>query len=265
MRGRHPFVYIILAGLALSSAHAEAPQDWQLGFQSAASPLMENIVSFHHFVLIIITAICLLVLALLICCVVLFNARANPHPSQTSHNPPLEVFWTLTPALILVIIAIPSLRILKQQTTIPEAHMTIKVTGQQWYWSYEYPDFGELAFDAILREDDANHPRLLSADEPLVIPENTVVRVQITSADVLHSWALPAMGVKMDAVPGRLNETWFKATRRGVYYGQCSELCGARHAFMPIELHVVSKTQFQHWISQTQTRLGFQPQETIQR
>ena len=257
MFGRLSFVLFIVAGLAPEVVRAEIPQDWQLGFQAAASPLMENIVSLHHFVLFIITAITVLVLGLLLCCMFLFNAKKNPKPSQTAHNPPLEVFWTVTPALILVVIAIPAIKILKQQTTIPKPQLTIKVTAQQWYWSYEYPDFGDLAFDAVLQEDAL--PRLLSTDEPLVVPKDAVVRVQVTSADVIHSWALPAMGVKIDAVPGRLNETWFKATRTGVYYGQCSELCGARHAFMPIELHVVSKPHFQQWVVNTQKRLGFAP------
>jgi len=222
----------------------------QLGLQQAATPVMEDLVSFHNFLLILITLIVLFVTALLAYVVIRFNAKSNPVPSKTTHNTLIEVAWTVIPILILVAIAIPSFRLLYKQLQIPEAELTVKATGYQWYWGYEYPDNGDIAFDSnMVPEADLNgRPRLLAADNPLVVPVDTTIRVIVTGADVIHAFAVPAFGVKIDAIPGRLNETWFKATRTGIFYGQCSELCGQAHAFMPIEVHVVSKEEFAQWL-----------------
>jgi cytochrome c oxidase subunit 2 len=228
------------------------PAPWQFGFQGAASPVMQDILDFHALVLPIITVIALFVLALLAVIVLRFNSRANPVPSRVTHNTGLEIAWTVLPILILVVIAIPSFRLLYKQQTIPASDLTIKATGSQWYWSYEYPDQGGLSFDAnMIAEGDLKpgQPRLLAVDNEVVVPINKVVRVQVTGADVIHAFAVPSFGIKVDAVPGRLNETWFKATREGVFYGQCSELCGTKHAFMPIAVRVVSEADFKSWVS----------------
>ena len=200
------------------------------------------------------TAITLVVLGLMVYVMLRFNAKANPEPSKTTHNTLVEVVWTVVPILILVIIAIPSFRLLYYQRVLPEADMTVKATGYQWYWGYEYPDHGGFAFDSLMLNDDerGDQPRLLATDTAMVVPVNTTVRVIVTGADVLHSWAMPAFGVKMDAVPGRLNETWFRAEQTGTYYGQCSELCGIRHAFMPIRVEVVEPEAFASWVVEAQ-------------
>ncbi|HWA02036.1 MAG TPA: cytochrome c oxidase subunit II [Rhizomicrobium sp.] len=227
------------------------PQDWGLGFQPAASPVMENIEDFHRMLLYIITAICLFVLILLVIVMLRFNQRANPVPSKVHHNTLLEVVWTVIPVVILVVIAIPSFRLLYLEAGVPKPDVTIKAIGKQWFWTYEYPA-AKFQFDSLgLSDADAkakNEPRLLGVDNAVVVPVNRVIAVQTTGADVIHSWALPQMGVKMDAVPGRINETWFKATKTGTYYGECSELCGARHAFMPIEVKVVSDAEYAAWL-----------------
>ena len=236
--------------------------NWQLGFQAAASPVMERIDGFHDFLLVVITCICVFVLALLAYCVVRFRESANPTPSTTSHNNVLEVVWIIIPILILAVIALPSLRLHYLEVEIPPADLTIKAIGHQWYWEYEYPDHGNFGFDALMVEDEdlqPGQPRLLATDAPVVVPVNATVRVLVTASDVLHSWAVPALGVKMDAVPGRLNETWFQANRTGIFYGQCSELCGVRHAFMPIEIHVVEQGDFERWIRQQQQQAGINP------
>lgn len=233
-----------------------------MGFQPAATEVMDDISWFNDFTLVIITVITLFVLALLAICIVRFNRKANPEPSKTTHNTMIEVVWTVAPILILVIIAVPSFRLLYKQLDIPEYDMTVKATGYQWYWGYEYVDEGmeDLTFDAIMLSDEDRKarmeadnltekqvPRLLATDYNLVVPVNKTVRVQVTAADVLHAFAMPAFGVKIDAVPGRLNETWFRARETGMYYGQCSELCGKDHAFMPIALQVVTEEQFDKW------------------
>lgn len=239
------------ASLGLGSvAFAAQPTPWQISFQEAAAPVMEQINSFNTFTLWIVTPIVLFVLALLIICAVRFNSKANPTPSKTTHNAMIEVAWTVVPVLILVVMAVPSFRLLYNQLEIPEAHMTIKATGYQWYWGYEYPDNDDIAFDSYMLQEDElgpDDPRLLAVDNEIVVPVGKVIRVQVTAADVLHSFAMPSMGLKMDAVPGRLNETWFEAEREGIYYGQCSELCGVLHAFMPIAIRVVSDEQFAQW------------------
>lgn len=254
----------IAAVLAASTAvpvFAGQPVDWQMGFQPAATSVMENIHAFHNFLLWIIAAICLFVLALLIIVMVRFNARVNPTPSKTTHNTLIEVVWTVVPVIILIVIAIPSFRLLYYEQTIPETEMTIKSTGHQWYWSYEYPD-EELAFDQIMLDGDdlearrqrtGDAPRLLASDNPIVIPVDTTVSLIVTASDVIHAWAIPAFGIKIDAIPGRLNEVWFRPEREGVYYGQCSELCGMGHAFMPIEVRVVSQEVYDEWLEAAQT------------
>jgi cytochrome c oxidase subunit 2 len=229
-----------------------APRPWEVGLQPAATPVMEDIHNFHAVVLPIVTVIALFVLVLLLVVIFRYNARANPVASQLTHHTGLEIAWTVVPILILVFIAVPSFRLLYFQQTIPQADMTIKATGSQWYWSYEYPDQGGISFDANMIPEDQikpGQPRLLAVDNEVVVPVNKVVRVQVTGADVIHSFAMPSFGIKIDAIPGRLNETWFKATREGVFYGQCSELCGTKHAYMPIAIRVVSDADFQSWVS----------------
>lgn len=254
------------AAAILSSAPAWAgmgqPSDWQINLQDAATPVMENIHSFNIFLLVIITAIVLFVMVLLAIVVVRFNEKANPVPSKTSHNTMIEVAWTVIPVLILVAIAIPSFRLLHQELNIPPADMTVKVTGHQWYWSYEYPDNGGFSFDSLMVADKdlkPGQPRLLAVDNEVVVPVNKTVRIQVTAGDVIHSFAVPSFGVKIDALPGRLNESWFKATKEGVYYGQCSELCGRDHAFMPIAVRVVSEAQFNQWLEQAKQRYSAAP------
>ena len=248
------------AGLAafsaagLASAVAAQPKDWQITFQEAASENMTMITDFNNFLLILMTAISVFVLGLMLYVMVRFSARANPEPSTTTHNTLVEVVWTVVPIVILVVIAIPSFRLLYFQRDIPEADMTVKAVGYQWYWGYEYPDHGDFAFDSLMLSDKerGDQPRLLATDTAMVVPVDTTVRVIVTAADVLHAFAMPAFGLKMDAVPGRLNETWFKAEKTGTYYGQCSELCGIRHAFMPIRIEVVSKADFALWVEEAQ-------------
>src|SRR4051812_42330043 len=231
-------------GAAFAELGQPAPWEWTL--QESASPVMDNITWFHNFLFVLITVITLFVLALLVVVVVKFNAKANPVPSRTTHNTLIEVAWTLIPVLILVGIAVPSFRLLFLQLDVPKADLTIKATGKQWYWSYAYPDNGKFEFDSLMAQD--KQPRLLGVDNEMVVPVNKVVRVQVTGADVIHAFALPAFGVKIDAIPGRLNETWFKATKTGMFYGQCSELCGKDHAFMPIAIRVVSDQEFASWV-----------------
>jgi len=248
--------FSIIIGIFLlgSSAFAEVglSENWQLSFQEPATDLMSDIISFHSYILMpIITGISILVLFLLLYIAFRFNSSRNQTASNTTHNTLVEVLWTVIPVILLIIIAIPSFRLLYVSETIPKADLTIKAIGNQWYWSYEYPDYGDIAFDAnMLNDDELSDPklRLLETDTQIVVPVNKVVKLQITSNDVLHAWTIPAFGVKMDAVPGRLNETWFKANREGVFYGQCSELCGPKHAFMPINVNVVSEEEFEDWI-----------------
>jgi cytochrome c oxidase subunit 2 len=246
-----------VAGMALvtsTAAFAELgqPAPWEFKLQQAGSPVMEHIEWFHNILLVIITLITLFVLGLLIAVIVKFNSRANPVPSRTTHNTLIEVAWTLIPVLILVGIAVPSFRLLFLELDIPKADLTIKATGKQWYWTYTYPDNGKLEFDSLLACDEARTkctpPRLLSVDNEVVVPVNKVIRVETTAADVIHSFSVPAFGIKIDAIPGRLNETWFKAEKTGMYYGQCSQLCGKDHAYMPIAVKVVTDQEFAKWL-----------------
>ena len=243
-------VTVLAGGTAVLAATGE-PEPWQIGLQRAATPVMQDIVWFHDFLLWIIGAIALFVLALLVIVMVRFNARANPVPSRTTHNTFIEVVWTVVPVLILVTIAVPSFRLLFLELNVPKADVTIKATGKQWFWTYSYPD-QKIQFDSLLVPDKdlkPGQPRLLTVDNELVVPVNKVVKVLTTGADVIHSFAVPSFGIKIDAVPGRINETWFKAERTGTYYGQCSELCGRNHAFMPIEIHVVSEKDYEAWLA----------------
>jgi cytochrome c oxidase subunit II len=241
---------LVFGGAAFAERGQPAPWEWTL--QEAATPVMENIIWFHNFLFWLITIITLFVLALLVIVMVKFNAKKNPIPSRTTHNTLIEVAWTIIPVLILVGIAVPSFRLLFQELDIPKADLTIKVTGNQWNWTYAYPD-DKIEFTSIMlsEEDRAKRnpmpPRLLGVDNEMVVPVNKVVRIQTTGADVIHSFAVPAFGIKIDSVPGRLNETWFKATKEGTYYGQCSELCGKDHAFMPIVVRVVKDEEYDAW------------------
>ena len=245
-------LFIILSYFVASSAFANQPKDWQLGFQEAASSSMREIVNFHDKLLLpIIIAISVFVLFLMVYACIRFRASRNPNPSTTTHNVAVEVLWTLIPCLILIVMAVPSFKILYKQDTIPKADVTVKAIGYQWYWGYEYPD-ENIIFDSYMIETKdlkKDQPRLLAVDNEVVVPVNKVVKVLITANDVLHAWALPSFGVKRDAVPGRINETWFKAEKVGTYYGQCSELCGIKHAFMPITVRVVTDEEYQEWLT----------------
>ena len=250
---------IILSFFITLEVFANQPKEWQLGFQNPASDSMRDIVSFHNNLLLpIIIAISVFVLFLMLYACVRFRASANPNPSKRTHNVTVEILWTLIPCLILIVMAVPSFKILYKQDTIPKADLTIKAVGYQWYWGYEYPD-ENIIFDSYMIEEKdlrADQPRLLAVDNEVVVPVNKVVKVLITANDVLHAWALPAFGVKRDAVPGRINETWFKAEKEGTYYGQCSELCGIKHAFMPITVKVVSEEDYQEWLSEARVKFA---------
>jgi cytochrome c oxidase subunit 2 len=241
----------ILLLFSFGTAEANQPIDWQLGFQSAASKSMKDIVIFHDYMLLpIITAITVFVLFLVLYACVKFRASNNKVASQTSHNTMIEIAWTLVPCLILIVMAVPSFKVLYSQDKIPPAEVTVKAIGYQWYWGYEYPD-ENIIFDSYMIEEKdlkPGQPRLLAVDNEVVVPVNKVVKVLITANDVLHAWALPSFGVKRDAVPGRINETWFKADRTGTFYGQCSELCGIKHAFMPITERVVTEEEYKDWL-----------------
>jgi cytochrome c oxidase subunit 2 len=255
---------LTVAGMVLAAggaAFGAQPQPWEITLQPAATPVMENIISFHNLLLVIITIITLFVLALLVIVVVKFNAKTNPVPSRTTHNTLIEVAWTLIPVLILVGIAVPSFRLLFQQLDLPKADLTVKATGKQWYWSYAYPDNGKFEFDSLLAQD--KQPRLLGVDNEMVVPVNKVIRVQTTGADVIHAFTVPSFGIKIDSIPGRLNETWFKATKTGMYYGQCSELCGKDHAFMPIAVRVVNDQEFAEWVEAAKKKFAANPANTF--
>lgn len=240
-------------------AAAAVPQPWTFGFQEAATPVMRDIEDLHHLLLIIITVITLFVLALLIYVIFRFSAKRNPTPSRTAHNTLIEVLWTVLPVMILVVIAVPSFKLLyfMDRTSTPE--MTLKVVGHQWYWSYQYQDNGDFMFDSLMVPEDQLKPgqnRLLEVDNQVVVPIDTNIRVLVTSEDVLHAWAVPAFGVKIDTVPGHLNETWMRIERPGTYYGQCSELCGVNHGFMPIAVRAVSKEEFRVWAEEARKKFA---------
>ena len=245
-------IFVFAGGAALAGSGQPSP--WQMGLQQSATPVMDDIVWFHNFLLYLIAAVSAFVLVLLLIVMVKFNSRANPTPTKTTHNTAIEVIWTVVPVLILVAIAVPSFRLLFLQQTIPPADLTVKATGRQWYWNYTYPD-SKFDYDSYMltdKERKDGQPRLLAVDNDLVVPVGKVVRVLVTAdaIGVIHAFAVPSFGVKIDAVPGRLNETWFKAIREGIYYGQCSELCGKDHAFMPIAVRVVSEKDYATWLEQ---------------
>ena len=249
----------ILLIFSFNAAEANQPIDWQLGFQSAASKSMKDIVIFHDYMLLpIITAITVFVLFLVLYACVKFRASNNKVASQTSHNTMIEIAWTLVPCLILIVMAVPSFKVLYSQDKIPPAEVTVKAIGYQWYWGYEYPDENIIFDSYMIDEKDLKpgQPRLLAVDNEVVVPVNKVVKVLITANDVLHAWALPSFGVKRDAVPGRINETWFKADRTGTFYGQCSELCGIKHAFMPITVRVVTEEEYKDWLLEAKEKFA---------
>ena len=247
----------ILSGAEAALAGLGQPSPWQVGLQQSASPVMDNIIWFHDFLLYIISGIAGFVLVLLVVVMVRFNARTNPSPSRTTHNTLIEIAWTLSPIVILMVLAVPSFKLLVLHLTVPAADLTVKATGKQWYWSYSYPDNGQFEFDSLMLKEGERkegQPRLLAVDNEMVVPVNKTVRVITTGSDVIHSFAVPSFGIKIDAIPGRINETWFTATREGVYYGQCSELCGKDHAFMPIAVHVVSEQAFSAWVEEAKKK-----------
>lgn len=248
---------LIAAGLMAMTEPvlAARPHEWQMGLQEAATPVAERVQDFHNYLLYIITAITLFVLALLIFVMLRFNARANPEPSQTSHNAVIEIIWTVIPLAIIIMIAVPSFKLLYYMDRVENPDMTLKVTGYQWYWGYEYPDHGDISFRSYMKKAEnidtsEGEKRLLSTTQPVVLPVDTNIQVLVTSADVLHSFAMPAFGIKKDAVPGRLNETWMRIEEPGTYYGQCSELCGDGHGYMPIEVKAVTKDEFRKWVKE---------------
>ena len=234
--------------------------NWGIDLQNPISEVAKDVYDMHFFVFIVMTLITLFVLALLIWVCYRYSEKNNKNPSKTVHNTLVEILWTALPVLILVVIAVPSFKLLYKQDVIPEPDLTIKAIGYQWYWGYEYPDHGNFSYEAFMLqgedevEDGRPFKRMLTTDTIVVVPVNKIVRVQVTAADVLHSWAVPAFSVKTDAVPGRLNETWFKAEKTGIYYGMCSELCGVNHQSMPIEIHVVTENEFTKWVAESQKK-----------
>ena len=246
--------WVAWGGMALAEVEGRSTP-WQINFQPAHSPVMERVHEFHWLLLVIQFAIVALVLGVLGYCIWRFSAKRNPVPSKTTHNTLLEIVWTAVPVVILVIIAIPSLKLLYYHDKAHDYDMTLKITGHQWYWSYIYPDHDDIEFDSIMIPDDEidlekGQVRLLSVDNPVVLPVNTTVQLLIASDDVIHNWAVPSLGLKKDATPGRVNETWVRIDTVGTYYGMCSELCGVNHAFMPIEIRAVSQEDFAAWIEQ---------------
>ena len=244
-------------------ASADYPRPWEIGMQSPATPVKERLAAFHDELLVIIFLIALFVLGLLLYVIIRFNHRRNPVPTRTSHNTVVEMLWTVVPVLILVIIAIPSFKLMYYMDRVPNPDMTIKVTGHQWYWTYDYPDQGNLSFDSNLIPENELKPgqkRLLDVDNPLVVPVDTVIRVYVTGTDVIHSWFIPSFGVQEYAIVGRLNETWMKVEHPGVYYGQCNQICGVNHAFMPIKVEAVAKDEFQRWLTDAKKKYAHNDQ-----
>ena len=235
-------------------------EDYGIDLQNPVTEVARDVYSMHAFVTIIMAIITLFVLGLIIWVCYKYSAKKNTNPSKTVHNTLIEILWTAVPVLILVVIAVPSFKLLYKQDVIPEPDLTIKAIGYQWYWGYEYPDNGNFTYEAFMvqsedeLEEDKPYKRMLTTDTKVVVPVNKIVRMQVTAADVLHSWAIPAFGVKTDAVPGRLNETWFKAEKTGIFYGMCSELCGVNHQSMPIEVHVVTQEEFDVWVEEAKIK-----------
>ncbi len=235
------------------------PHPWQIWHQLPSSPVMDMMEWFHRLLVYIMIAICILVLALLAVVAIRYNEKKNPVPSRTSHNTVIEVIWTVVPVIILVVIAVPSFRLLYFGDHVQNADMTLKVTGRQWYWDYEYPDHGNFTFSSIMIPEDQLKPgqrRLLEVDNRVVLPVDTNIRLLVTAGDVIHSFALPAFGLKEDGVPGRLHESWVRIDREGVYFGQCSEICGTNHGYMPIAIEAVSKERFAEWVDQAKQKFA---------
>ncbi len=260
------FFALLSAFFVSSPAFAAESFPWQMNLGPSASTIQDKIISFHDMLLVIIFAITIFVLALLIWTIVRYNEKTNPVPAKFTHNRFFERLWTIIPVLILLVIAVPSFRLMYYQGKVPEPGLTIKITGYQWYWGYEYPD-QEISFQSYMIPDkdidkSKGQLRLLSTDNVVVVPVETNVQLLITATDVLHSWTIQNFGVKKDAVPGRLNETWFRATKTGTFYGQCSEICGTGHAFMPIEVRVVSQEEFDAWVEEAKVKFGSANAET---
>ncbi|MBX6367147.1 MAG: cytochrome c oxidase subunit II [Rhodospirillales bacterium] len=252
-------LFLLLLGLCADPAFAAEPHPWQMGMQPPATPVSDRIHALHNLLLVIITLISLFVLALLCYVMWRYNEKRNPTPSRTTHNTMVEVLWTVIPVVILVIIAIPSFGLLYYMDKTQEADMTIKVTGRQWYWTYEYPDHDNITFDSTMVPQEDLQPgqrRLLEVDNQLVVPVNTNIRVLVAGSDVMHSWFVPSLGVQMYAVIGRLNETWMNIEKEGTYYGQCNQICGVNHAFMPISVRAVSKEEFARWVEEAKTKFA---------
>jgi cytochrome c oxidase subunit 2 len=258
-------ILFLSAGLlpAAAAGTAGQPSPWEINFQPPATPIMAFIENFHHWLLIIITLIMIFVTILLGYCMYAFSAKRHPKPSKVTHNTVLEIVWTVVPVLILVGVAVPSFRLLYDQLEIPKSDITVKAVGTaQWTWTYSYPDNGGFSFDSVMLQDNElkpGQPRLLAVDNELVVPVNKIVRVQVTGEGIIHSWSVPSFGVKIDAIPGRLNETWFKAEKEGIYYGQCSQLCGRNHAFMPIAVRVLSEKDFAAWLDAAKKKYSAVP------
>lgn len=252
-------VALVWSGASAQEAPVGQPHNWEIWHQPAVTTIGTGLFDFHRLLIYIITGICLLVFVLLAYVIYRFNERRNPRPATTSHNTLLEVAWTILPVLILLVIAVPSFRLLYYADRAPNPEMTLIVHGYQWYWGYEYPDQQIAEFSSYLIPDDQlrpGQPRLLSVDQPVVLPVDTDIQILVTGSDVIHSWSVPAFGVKRDAIPGRMNEMWVRITREGTYYGECYELCGTNHGFMPIEVHAVSRAAFNDWVRQKTADLG---------
>ena len=252
---------LALLPLLIAAAHAEQPEPWQLGMQASASPVRDQIDFLHDMILLpIITIASLFVLSLLVYVVFRFNAKANPVPSKVSHNTTLEIVWTVVPILVLSVIAIFSLKLEYFMDKAEHADMTLNVTGHQWYWSYQYPEYGNLAFDSnMIPEEDAKKQgkiRLLDTDNPVVLPVGTTIRILVTGTDVIHSWFVPAFGVQEYAIPGRTNESWVRIEHEGIYYGECNQICGVNHPFMPIAIQAVSKKAFAKWVEDAKKKFA---------
>ena len=253
------FVVALLTLIISNTCFASRPAPWQMDFQEAASPIMRELHSFHNFLLVLTGAIVLFVLFLIAYVLLRFNAKANPIPSKVTHNVAIEIIWTVIPIILLIVIAIPSFRILKLAEHNPPADMTVKVVGSQWFWTYEYPDHDNITFDSYIIQEADLKPgqiRLLEVDNRIVVPQGATIKFLITASDVIHSFAVPSLGLKTDAVPGRTNEAWTRIDKLGVYYGQCSEICGVNHGFMPIAIEVVTKEEFEQWIQKAKVKFA---------
>lgn len=265
MFGRLALVAGVTASLVgATAAQAQevigVPQPMQMGLQDPATSIATDLNLFHNWILMpIITVITLFVMGLLGWVMIRYNAKRNPVPSKTTHNTVIEVLWTVIPILILIGISIPSFKLLYKQLDLPQTDLTIRAIGKQWYWSYEYPDNGNFTFDAYMVQTadlKEGQLRLLETDNEVVLPVGKNIRIQITAADVIHAWTVPAFGIKHDAVPGRVNESWFNIDKPGIYYGQCSELCGAAHAFMPIKVRAVEQAEYDAWVAEAQAKFA---------